>query len=103
MAVYYHLDTCEHLFYNTPIHVPSRKEGVAMYVTSTAFLKDDLANVLSGIARACPPDQVLCARHTNSALYLEGFYDALDAVATALGVHVEGLPRKEKPQGRSWR
>jgi hypothetical protein len=66
-----------------------------MYVTSTAFLKDDVANVLSGIVRACPPDYVLSALHENPTHYLEGFYDALDAVATALGVYVEDLPSRE--------
>jgi len=66
-----------------------------MYVTSTAFLKDDIANVLSGIAKACPPEHLLRDLRGDPGPYLQGYYDALDAVATALGLYVEGLPRKE--------
>ncbi len=54
-----------------------------MYVTSTAFLKDDLANIILAIAMA--------ARHGNSQEYRAGFYDALAALAQAPGVYVQGI------------
>lgn len=59
-----------------------------MYVTSTAFLKDDLANVLAGIARAAANT---AAQGKPNAQYQRGYNDALAAVATALGIYVAPL------------
>lgn len=59
-----------------------------MYVTSTAFLKDDIANILAGIARVAAN---MAQQGRADAQYQHGYNDALAAVATALGIYVAPL------------
>ena len=54
-----------------------------MRITSNAFLSGDVENILAAIART--------QGRQGSDDFRRGFFAALVAIATALGIHVEGL------------
>lgn len=64
----------------------------ASRVTSQAFLKADLENILRGIVRARRPRQHR-VQDADAEAYWEGFTDAIECVAAALDIPAEDVIR----------
>lgn len=69
-----------------------------MYVVSTTWLKDDIANALCGIAKDAK--RRMRRQREGCTEYDAGYFDALAAIADVLGVHVDELPTEAERQPR---